>query len=172
MHKITSLVYSNIALLAFLLLSGSVAAQSQDALKELESLRQQTIELNRDFDIFEENNSSPLVIYFSINADQKFRIQSLRVMLDGQLLKQLEYDDASRKALQAGGAQLVYGGSAAPGKHELIAYYVSDREYQGGKSQIIHKQDKTQYLEVIIQKQNTKKSRLQPELIIKEWKID
>jgi hypothetical protein len=159
-------------LMVLLFSSWGVPAQPQDSMMELEMLRQQTIELNRDFEIYEESLSKPLVIYFSINADQKFRIKSLRVLLDGKLLKLIEYDDKSRRALDAGGAQLVFSGSVLPGKHELIAYYISDRDYQGGTSRVIQKQDETQYMEIEIQKQNTKKSRLQPDVMIREWKAD
>jgi len=148
---------------------GPVCAQPGYQATNLELLKQKTIELNRDLDIFVENDSRPLVVYFSVDADQKFKIESLRLLIDGNLLKLINYDDISRQALASGGAQLVYSGRVSPGKHEIIAYYTSNRDYQRGTSRVIKKRDEVQYVEVVVQKQNTKKSRLQPELIIREW---
>lgn len=148
----------------------SVATQYRGLDSGLQLLKQQSLELERDLLILEEQVANPLVIYFSMDTDRKFRLDTLNVLLDGEKLVNQQFSREDLKPLRQGGAQLIYKGGIKPGKHELIAYYISDRDYQRGAKFIIEKTLQPAFLEVIIQKQESKESRLQPAMIIHEWK--
>ena len=169
---------AQLLLILLLIFLGNTTAQSQIESgarqyrgldSALQLLKQQELELERDLLILEEQVTNPLVIYFSMDTDHKFKLDSLTILLDGKKLTAKEYNAAIIKNLRRGSAQLVFKGSIAQGKHELIAYYTSNRDYQRGSKLIIEKTIQPKFLEIVIQKQDSKESRLQPELMIREW---
>jgi hypothetical protein len=135
----------------------------------LQLLKQQALELERDVLILEEQLEQPLVIYFSMEMEKRFRLESLDILLDGKPLKSLEYSGATLKALRKGGAQQVYRGAIEVGEHELIAYYRNNRDYQRGAKIRFHKKTKPTFIEIIIRQQPQSESRQQPELLIRQW---
>lgn len=135
----------------------------------LQLLKQQALELERDLLILQEQMENPLVIYFSMQASSRFKLQSLHILIDGQVVKTHEYDSNTLQGLKKGGAQRVYAGQLAPGPHELIVYYRNNRDYQRGNKRIIHKTLKPAFLEILIRPTDSLESRSQPELLIQEW---
>jgi len=158
-----------IFLAILLALWGLGQAQAAGLDNGLQQLKQEALELERDVLILEEQLENPLVIYFSMQAPRKFRLQSLHILIDGKPLKTLDYDSATRQALARGGAQRVYQGRLASGTHELIAYYSDHRDYQRGSKRQISKTLKPKFIEIVIQPQPGSESRAQPELVIREW---
>lgn len=152
-----------------LALWGMGQAQAGGLDTSLQLLKQQALELERDVLILEEQVEHPLVIYFSMQASSKFRLQSLHILLDGQPLIIHEYDSLTRDALHKGGAQLVYQGRLAAGEHELIAYYRNNRDYQRGSKRVINKTLQAKFIEVVVRQEPGAESRSQPELTIREW---
>jgi hypothetical protein len=71
--------------------------------------------------------------------------------------------------LHRGGAQRVYQGGLAAGKHELIAYYRNSRDYQRGSKQVFNKTLQAKFIEVVVRQEPGAESRSQPELTIREW---
>ncbi len=136
----------------------------------LQLLKQQALELERDVLILEERLEQPLVIFFSLQVQRKFRLESLEILLDGKPLKSLSYDSVTRNALRKGGAQQVYRGKVAAGEHELIAYYRNSRDYQRGAKIRFQKSPKPTFIEIIIRPQADSDNRfLLPELAIRQW---
>ena len=156
-------------LICVLAVPGLLNASPSGLDSSLQLLKQQALELERDLLILEEQLDHPLVIYLSMDAAHKFKLESLHILLDGEPLQIHEYDSNTRDALRKGGAQLVYSGKLALGQHELIAYYRSNRDHQRGAKLEIHKTLKPTFIEIIIQSQQGTETRLRPELFMREW---
>ena len=149
--------------------SGQLHAAGTGLDPSLQLLKQQALELERDVLILEEQMDHPLVIYLSMEAQRKFKLHSLHIVIDGQLVRTHVYDSNTREALEKGGAQQVYKGALAPGDHELIVYYRNSRAYQRGEKRVINKTLKPQFIEIHIPRAESLESRSQPELVIREW---
>lgn len=151
----------------FLILLMFSRAHAESAFTEaMQSLKQQSLSLDRDLLLLEEKITRPLSIYLSTQVDAKFVLHSMTLTLDGKPLLDVKYSDVERKALAKGGAQLLYRGALSPGEHQLIAYYQSDKGYQGGSKFKFSKDDASQIIEIKILKGNSRESRLQPSVVI------
>lgn len=130
--------------------------------QQLQQLKQQSIALDRDLILLEDKVMQPLSVYVSQFADAKFKLESLVLTLDDKPLAKFTYQNRHRQALEQGGAQLVFKGMVAEGKHTLVAYYTSDKGYQGGVEYTLVKQPMAQSIEFRLLKDQSKESRLRP----------
>lgn len=146
----------------------SVVSAEQSINLELQSLKQQSLLLDRDLLLLEDKIKQPFSIYVSQKADAKFALETLTLKLDGKSLLVHRYTTNEHKALKKGGAQLIYKGTLTEGEHKLIAYYRSNKNYQGGGEFEFSKTASSQSIEIFIQKNKSKESRLQPKLFIKK----
>lgn len=128
----------------------------------LQTLKQESLSLDRDLLLLEEQITRPVSIYLTLETDSRFVLEKLVLRLDNKLLMDLRYSGLERNALQEGGAQLIYRGMLSPGPHQLISYYQSDKGHQSGKEYRFVKTDDTHVIEIRIQKTHFKESRLQP----------
>ncbi len=141
--------------------------QAESAFTEaLQTLKQQSLSLDRDLLLLEEKITRPLSIYLSTQVDAKFVLNSMTLTLDDKPLLDIQYTDNERQALAKGGAQLLYRGALPSGEHQLIAYYSSDKGYQGGTKFKFSKGDISQVIEIKILKGNSRESRLKPAVVI------
>jgi hypothetical protein len=76
-------------------------------------------------------SSTQLAIFVSIAEGQKFRLDAMRINIDGQLATHYIYAFKELDALQHGGTQRVYTGNVATGGHE-IEVSVSGKTESGG----------------------------------------
>jgi len=135
---------------------------------ELQLLKQQSLLLDRDLLVLEEKIKKPFSIYLSQKTDAKFVLENIVIKLDGQPLLEHKYNETERKALKRGGAQLLFNGSIPAGQHKLIAYYRSSKNYQGGAEFEFIKKNDAQAIEIVLYKSESKESRLQPNVAIKD----
>ncbi len=149
-------------LIAFL----SAASAEQSINLELQGLKQQSLLLDRDLLILGDEIEKPFSIYLSQVTDIKFVLETMTIKLDGKPLVSHTYTAKERKALKKGGAQLLYKGTLSDGPHKLIAYYRSNKDYQGGEEFEFNKKSASQAVEISLQKGESKESRLQPGVII------
>jgi len=146
----------------------SVASAEQSINLELQALKQQSLLLGRDLLLLEDKIKQPFSIYLSQKTDAKFALETLTLKLDGKPLLTHRYSPNQHKALKKGGAQLIYKGTLSEGEHKLIAYYRSNKNYQGGGEFEFNKKPFSQSIEIFIHKNKSKESRLQPALFIKK----
>lgn len=132
----------------------------------LQTLKQQSLSLDRDLLLLEEKITQPLSIYLSLQVDAKFVLQSMTLTLDNKPLLNVQYTDIERQAMAKGGAQLLYRGALPEGEHQLIAYYQSDKGYQGGSKFSFRKDQASQVIEIQILRGKSRESRLQPSVVI------
>lgn len=150
-------------------------ATSQRALNnQIQDLKQQVLELNRDLFLLEEDLLFPantqFSVFLSMDAGQLFELDSVQLKIDDKVVANHLYTEREIKALQRGGVQRIYIGNLASGKHELVAFFTgqgpSKRDYRRGTTVNIEKTTDPQYVELKITDNATKE---QPEFNVKVW---
>jgi len=161
--------YNFLSGLLFIVLTSAVCAEQSINL-ELQGLKQQSLILDRDLLILGDKIKKPFSIYLSQKTDAKFVLEVMTIKLDGKALLSHKYTDLERKALRNGGAQLLYKGVLPDGQHKIIAYYRSNKDYQGGDEFEFNKSSDSQAIEISLKKEDSKESRLQPKVSIRAVK--
>ena len=91
--------------------------------REIQVLKKEVLELNRDLRLLEEDVLYPddqqLVVFVSPPASAATRINRVTINLGGQLLSQHEYSTKEFAALQKGGVHRLYQGRLETGSHYL-----------------------------------------------------
>lgn len=161
--------------LVVLLLSTAVAAQDGNDLEsDLEQLKEDTLALNRDLLILEEEllypASSQLAVYLSMDLGELFHLDSVRLQVDSEPVAAQLYTEAQREALRRGGVQKLYLGNLDSGEHEISAVFTGigpdGRDYKRGTRLTVEKGQEPLILELKIVDSETK---LQPVFAIEEW---
>ncbi len=130
----------------------------------LHKLKQQSLILDRDLLLLEQQITQPVSIYLTLDTDSRFVLEKLVVKLDGEDIFSHVYTPVERRALVNGGAQLIYKTALKSGKHSLIAYYQSSKGYQGGTEYRFSKTDDSKVLMLHIHSTESKESRLKPQV--------
>ncbi|VAW57382.1 hypothetical protein MNBD_GAMMA07-694 [hydrothermal vent metagenome] len=158
----------------FLLISGllfilSVAGVNakQAHHQALQVLKQQSLSLERDILLFHEKAQKPLNLYLTQHANHYFDLNIMTVLLDGKLLVRHIYKTQEKMALKKGGAQLLFKGAIAEGKHKLTVFYRSGKAYQAGNEYQINKINSVSTIEITLIKGQLKEPFQQPTVAIK-----
>ena len=141
---------------------------------EIEDLKQELLELNRDLFILEEEllypANSQLALYLSMDVGEFFQLDSVKVQLDDKLIVSELYTDHQVDALFRGGVQRLYLGNLKTGEHTLTAFFIgigpNEREYKRAAEIVIDKGTSGKVYELKIKDSTAK---LQPVFEIKEW---
>ena len=141
---------------------------------EIEDLKQELLELNRDLFILEEEllypANSQLALYLSMDVGEFFELDSVKVHLDGKLIASELYSDHQVDALFRGGVQRLYLGNLKTGEHTLTAFFIgigpNEREYKRAAEVVIDKRTSGKVYELKIKDSTAK---LQPVFEVKEW---
>lgn len=160
------------ALCLILTLGGASLAQAEP--EQLESLKQRVLELNRDLLILEEELLFPATtqvsVFLSMDVGKFFNLDSVKLMIDDQLVASHLYTEQQLDALFRGGVQRLYLGNLKSGAHEVSAIFVGigpdGREYKRGARLAIEKDEDPKVLEIRI---NDATATMQPEFAIREW---
>lgn len=158
---------------------GGVAqeAQNEAALEaSLEQLKEDTLALNRDLLILEEEllypASSQVAVYLSMDLGELFHLDSVRVQVDSEPVAAQLYTEAQREALHRGGVQRLYLGNLNSGAHEISAVFTGigpdGRDYKRGTRLEVEKGQEPLILELKIVDSATK---LQPTFAVEEWAL-
>jgi hypothetical protein len=152
------------------------AANSQQrALNEqIQDIKKQTLELNRDLFNLEEELLFPantqVAVFVSLDVGEFFQLDAVQIKLDDKVVANYLYTERQVDALQRGGVQRLYVGNVKGGKHEIVAVLTGrgphERDYRRGATFTFDKADQAKYLELkIVDSQ----ANYQPEFQIKEW---
>jgi len=142
--------------------------------QDIESLKNEVIELNRDLFILEEDllfsANTQVSVFLSLDADEFFKLDSVQLKLDDKVVSNYLYTEREIKALKRGGVQRLYIGNLTSGEHELTAFFVgkgpSDRDYKRGTTKKIEKSGYAKYIELKIVGNSSKE---QPDFEVKVW---
>ncbi len=150
------------------------AAASESIHENIQNLKNEVIELNRDLFILEEDllfsANTQVSVFVSLDADELFQLDSVQLKLDDKIVSNYLYTEREIKALKRGGVQRLYIGNLTSGEHELTAFFTgkgpSNRDFKRGTSKKIEKSDDAQYIELKIIGDSSKE---QPEFEVKVW---
>jgi hypothetical protein len=168
-----------VVLLALIL--GSILAQAAEPAADhqalnlqVQDIKKQSIELNRDLFALEEELLFPantqVAVFVSMDVGQFFDLDAVQIKIDGKIVANYLYTDRQVDALIRGGVQRVYVGNVKGGAHELVAVFTGNgphaRDYRRGATVNFEKSDRPKYLELKIVDAT---ANYQPEFQIKEW---
>lgn len=157
-----------------------LAAADQDAGKDtgikedVQTLKQQVLELNRDLFMLEEEllfpSNTQVSVFVSMDVGKFFQLDSVQLQIDGKEVADYLYTQREVDALIRGGVQRLHIGNLRNGDHELVAFFTGKgpkgRDYKRGATTTINKGLGPKYVELRIVDQT---NNYQPEFDIKEW---
>ena len=141
---------------------------------EVQSLKKDVVDLNRDLFVLEEELLFPantqVAVFMSMDVGDFFALDSVQLKIDQKEVINYLYTPREVEALLRGGVHRLYLGNLKVGKHELVAFFSgkgpNDRDYKRGASITFEKGIGAKYLELKI---NDRQRKQQPEFEIKDW---
>lgn len=142
--------------------------------QEVQSLKKQVLDLNRELFTLEEELLFPantqVAVFVSMDVGEFFALDSVTLKLDNKEVANYLYTEREAQALLRGGVHRVYIGNLKAGEHELIALFSGQgpnaRDYRRGATLKLEKGVGAKYVELKI---SDRAAKAQPEFIVKEW---
>ena len=142
--------------------------------KDVQDLKKQLVDLNRDLFKLEEEilypASTQVAVFLSLNVGTFFALDSVTVKVDDKEVANYLYTEREVEALHRGGVQKLYLGNLKSGPHELVAFFTGkgphDRDYRRGTSVSFEKTVGAKYVELRI---SDREASLQPEFVVRQW---
>ena len=164
----------------FVLVSAQAAAPTDPATEfkgvdqDVQSLKKQLIDLNRDLFKLEEEllypSSTQVAVFVSVDVGTFFALDSVELKLDDKDVTDYLYTEREVKALHRGGVQRLFLGNLKAGEHELIAFFTGkgphERDYRRGTTIKFDKAIGAKYIELKI---SDRAASLQPEFVVRQW---
>ena len=144
-------------------------ADTVEAQQQMQAIQYQLITLERDLLLLDEKLSPPLLVFFSVKTDNKFKLDKINLRLDNQPLTEKIYAAPAKEALRQNGADLIFDKRIPVGQHQLIAYYTNRAGQQRGVTYDFSLGKQPQVLEVVIQPSNASENRKLPPVSIRPW---
>ena len=141
---------------------------------EVQELRRDVVDLNRDLFILEEDllfpASTQIAVFVSMDVGTFFDLDSVQIRVDGKEVSNYLYTARERQALTRGGVHRIWLGNMKAGEHELVAFFTGqgthERDYKRGATLTIEKGVGAKYVELRI---SDRVRKLQPEFIVRVW---
>jgi len=142
--------------------------------EQIQDLKKQTVDLNRDLFILEEELLFPantqVAVFVSVDVGDFFALDSITLKIDNREVSDYLYTPREDTALLKGGVQRLYVGNLKSGQHELVAFFngkgPNNRYYRRAASVKFDKGVGAKYLELKI---TDSEHAQQPEFQIKDW---
>jgi hypothetical protein len=150
------------------------AAELRTVDQDVQDLKKQLVDLNRDLFKLEEEilypASTQVAVFLSLNVGTFFALDSVTVKVDDKEVANYLYTEREVQALHRGGVQKLYLGNLKSGPHELVAFFTGkgphDRDYRRGTSVSFEKTVGAKYVELRI---SDREASLQPEFVVRQW---
>jgi len=141
---------------------------------EVQSLRREVVDLNRDLFMLEEDllfpASTQVAVFVSMDVGTFFAVDSVQLKVDDKEVANYLYTEREQEALKRGGVQRLWLGNLKAGEHEVTAFFTGQgphaRDYKRGTTLQVEKGVGAKYVELRI---SDKASKLQPEFVVKVW---
>jgi hypothetical protein len=141
---------------------------------QIQSLKKEVLDLNRDLFMLEEEllfpSNTQISVFLSLDIGSLFQLDSVQLRLDDKIVANHLYTKSEIDALKRGGVQRIFTGNLPSGKHEIVAYYTgigpNNRTYKQGSTTIIEKTSAAQFIELKISDDTSKQ---QPTFEVKVW---
>jgi hypothetical protein len=141
---------------------------------EVQSLRREVVDLNRDLFMLEEDllfpASTQVAVFVSVDIGTFFALDSVQLKVDDKEVANYLYTEREQEALKRGGVQRLWLGNMKAGNHEVTAFFTGKgphaRDYKRGTTLTVEKGVGAKYVELRI---SDKATTLQPEFVVKVW---
>ncbi len=163
------------AMLSLLSVSTSLAQDDSGNLAaDIQTVKQQALELNRDLFILEEELMFPadtqVAVYLSMDVGVLFALDAVKLNIDGKEVSHYLYTARQIDALQRGGVHRLYMGNLKQGAHEVVAVFTGKGpqglDYRRATKLTLQKGTGASYVELQIR---DSEARQQPEFHIRQW---
>lgn len=142
--------------------------------EQVETLKKQVLDLNRDLFILEEELLFPATtqttIFLAINSGLFFALDAVELKIDGKMATHYLYTEREVNALAKGGVQRLHIENLRSGKHELVALFSgkgpNGRDYRRAASYEFEKGFDPKFIELRISDSAAKQ---QPEFSVSSW---
>jgi hypothetical protein len=154
--------------------SAAARDESRTLDEDVQGLKKQVLDLNRDLFLLEEEllfpASTQVAVFVAMDVGEYFGLDSVELKLDNKNVTNYLYTEREVDALVKGGVQRVFIGNLKAGEHELVAVFTGQgphtRDYRRGASLKFEKGIGPKYIELTI---SDRESKQQPEFVVKEW---
>ncbi|MGA2777608.1 MAG: AraC family transcriptional regulator [Steroidobacteraceae bacterium] len=149
-------------------------SESKTLDQEVQGLKKDVIELNKDLFVLEEELLFPantqVAVFLSMDVGTFFALDAVTIKIDNKEVANHLYTAREADALLKGGVQRIYLGNQKVGKHELVAFFTGkgtvERDYRRGATLVFEKGVGAKYLELKI---TDRVPKHQPEFLVKDW---
>ena len=150
------------------------AASLKTVDQDVQALKKQLIDLNRDLFKLEEEllypASTQVAVFLSVDGGTFFALDSVTLKVDDKEVANYLYTDREVQALHRGGVQKLYLGNLKAGSHEIVAFFTGkgphERDYRRGTTLKVDKAVGAKYVELRI---SDREASLQPEFVVRQW---
>jgi hypothetical protein len=150
------------------------AASLKTVDQDVQALKKQLIDLNRDLFKLEEEllypASTQVAVFLSVDVGTFFALDSVTLKVDDKEVANYLYTDREVQALHRGGVQKLYLGNLKAGSHEIVAFFTGkgphERDYRRGTTLKVDKAIGAKYVELRI---SDREASLQPEFVVRQW---
>jgi hypothetical protein len=154
--------------------SAEERAESRTLDEDVQGLKKQVLDLNRDLFLLEEEllfpSNTQTAVFVSMDVGEFFALDSVELKIDNKDVANYLYTEREASALVKGGVQRLYIGNLKAGDHELVAVFTGGgpnaRDYRRAASLKFEKGIGPKYIELTI---SDRASKQQPEFVVKEW---
>lgn len=142
--------------------------------KSIQELKQNVITLNKDLRLMEEKllfpSSTKYTIFISVSSGSFFKLESVKLRLDGKLVSSQIYSEKQRQALLRGGVHKFYVTNLNEGDHSATLFFTGvgsgGRDYKRASTIDFKKGPAGEYLEVAVSDDSVTQ---EPVFSIKQW---
>ena len=154
--------------------SGEPEAGTKALDQEVQGLKDEVLDLNRELFMLEEELLFPantqVAVFVSMDVGEFFALDSVQLTLDGKSVSKYLYTERESGALLRGGVHRLYLGNLKAGEHELVAIFTGqgphERDYRRGATLKFQKGIGAKFVELAI---SDRASKQQPEFLVREW---
>jgi hypothetical protein len=152
----------------------AAAADTRALDEEIQGIKKDVVDLNRDLFILEEELLFPantqVAVFLSMDVGEFFALDTVELRMDDKQVSKYLYTPREAEALLKGGVQRLYLGNLRAGEHELVALFTgkgpNGQDYSRGAQLKFEKAVGAKYLELRI---SDRQRKAQPEFEIKDW---
>lgn len=142
--------------------------------QDIQDVKQQVMELNRDLFVLEEEmlfpSNTQVQFFVALDSGNFFKLDSVQLQIDGKEVADYLYTAREVQALKRGGVQRLHMANLATGEHEVIAHFVGrgpkGRDYRRAAVLTVNKALGPQYVEIEIRDDPASQ---QPTFAIHQW---
>ena len=148
--------------------------ESASLTEQLQDVKKQVLELNRDLFILEEEllfpSNTQVSVFLSMDVGEFFQLDAVKLTLDEEVVTHYLYTERQVDALHRGGVQRLYMGNIKSGEHEIVAVFTGrgpkGRDFRRATTIRFDKSGTEKNIELKIIDST---AMHQPEFEIKEW---